>query len=138
MDLVDDPDPQCSRLFGQYEIQGATTPQLRIGFDPQYNFPCDIGSGDYRCVVSNSCGSVTSDVAHISISRDVAPNNCFTQLGDMNGDGVANIFDTPNFVSSLLCKPYPDFFFAADRADMNLDGKKDGLDIQEFVNAVVP
>ncbi len=137
VDIVDDPDQDCVLLFGEYNFQGARTYQLRMGFDPSIVFPCDALSGDYRCIVSNACGTVTTDTAHVTITADTNPGGCFSLPGDMDSDGFVSVFDIPNFVASLLCKPMPDFL-QADRADMNADGIKDGLDIQEFVQAILP
>lgn len=137
VDIVDDPDPDCVLIFGDYSFQGAKSQQLRMGFDPSVVFPCDALSGDYRCIVSNACGTVTTETAHVTITADTNPNDCFTLPGDMDSDGFVSVFDIPNFVASLLCKPMPDFL-QTDRADMNADGIKDGRDIQEFVQAILP
>lgn len=95
-----------------------------------------VGSGDYRCVVANGCWSVTTETVHVTITSDVAPNICFTTVGDKNTGGSVNVFDIPNFVGALLCKPLPDFL-PADRADVSLGGKKDGLDIAAFLDAMM-
>lgn len=139
VDLVDDYDPDCvfgTNIHGEFHYQGTTTAQLRYGYDPFALFPCDGASGDYRCVVTNSCGTVASDVCHVTISPNPLGGICFL-LGDMNDDIAVNAYDIPNFVASILGKPFPDSF-PVDRADMNLDGRKDGRDIQEFIQAMLP
>lgn len=134
VDVIDDFDPDCNLDIGQYAYQGATTAQLRIGTDPSFVVPCDAGSGDYRCIVSNSCGSVTTETVHVTIGPDANLGLCFLP-GDMNNDFAVNANDIPNFVASILGKPMPDFF-PVDRADMNVDGYKNGDDIQGFMEAM--
>ncbi len=134
VDLTNDSFCDTSSFFA---YRGTSASQLRIGLNAGF-FPCDGQSGDYRCVVTNACGSIATDSAHVTIAPTAISGGCFLVPGDMNDDFITDTLDIPNFVASLLCKPFPDPAFAVDRADINYDGKKDGLDIQEFVNAVVP
>ncbi|MCB9854096.1 MAG: hypothetical protein H6818_00300 [Phycisphaerales bacterium] len=127
---VDIADDNC--VSTPFLYKGSESSQLRIGL-----FDCDQGTGDYRCVVTNPCGSVTSNEIHITISPDALQFFCFLP-GDMNNDISVDINDIPNFVASILCKPFPDAANPADRADVNLDGVKDGRDVQEFVQLLVP
>ncbi|HPF37808.1 MAG TPA: hypothetical protein P5081_10765 [Phycisphaerae bacterium] len=128
VDLVDD---DCEN-FASFMIKGSNASQLRIGL-----FNCDEGTGDYRCVVTNPCGSVTTNAAHFTVGPNAPQFFCFLP-GDMNNDIVVNVDDIPNFVASILCKPFPDTFSPADRADVNFDGVKDGRDVQAFVQLLVP
>ena len=58
VNLVDD---HCDGIFAdEFDVKGSTTSQLRIGHLTN-NF-----LGNYRCVVSNSCGSVTTRPAAIA------------------------------------------------------------------------
>lgn len=130
VDLVDD---FCEASTG-FTYKGSNASQLRIGL-----FNCDEGSGDYRCVVTNPCGSITTDVAHVTITGDAVQGFCISVPGDMNNDGFVGTNDIFDFVASLLCKPFdPNNILPADRADVNLDGEKNGLDVQPFVEALLP
>ncbi len=57
-------------------------------------------------------------------------------MGDVNGDGVLDINDIPCFIQCLLGNPTPGYWCGC--ADMNLDGTVNGLDIQLFVDDLVP
>ncbi|MFQ5501948.1 MAG: dockerin type I domain-containing protein [Phycisphaerae bacterium] len=57
-------------------------------------------------------------------------------LGDINGDGVADINDVPVFAAVLVGTDTDPNRVAA--ADMNNDGNADGLDVQPFANVLVP
>jgi len=60
---------------------------------------------------------------------NLLPDECDT-LGDLNGDGVADINDADLFVTGILGTP-------CSLADLNHDGSVNGLDIQAFVNQVM-
>ncbi len=127
VDVVDDPCPEGS----QFNYRGSDTPRFLVG-----TYTCDGGAGDYRCVVTNACGSAISEPVHLSIIEESTRLFCGIVPGDMDGNGLVDIFDTPDFVASLLCQPFTGPV-PADRADINLDGLKNGLDIQAFVDAVL-
>ena len=55
--------------------------------------------------------------------------------GDINGDGLRNMGDLPGFVEILLNGS--DAIDADCSADMNDDGRADGLDIEPFANCIV-
>lgn len=88
-------------------------------------------AGSYDCIITKTCGSVTSKTAILSISG----------TGDMNADGNLLADDSPLFVEVLID---PAAFennhpgISALRGDMNCDGFLDGRDIQGFVNALLP
>ncbi|MCA9256726.1 MAG: hypothetical protein KDA33_13850, partial [Phycisphaerales bacterium] len=102
-DLEDD---NCES-FSSFFVKGSNGSQLRLGL-----FSCDEATGDYRCVVTNPCGSVATNAAHITVGPDAPEFFCFLP-GDMNNDIVVNVDDIPNFVASILCKPFPDTFSPA-------------------------
>lgn len=81
-------------------------------------------AGTYDCVVSNPCGSATSDPAVLTVSNPA---------GDMNGDCSVNAADTVGFMNVLLGVDTDPQNRA--RADLNGDGVPDGRDIQVFVNS---
>lgn len=71
-------------------ISGATTATLTI---------TNVSTTDnatYDCVVTNTCGSATSDPATLTIPAGAA------NPGDMNNDGQVNGADVQGFVSALL------------------------------------
>ena len=57
-------------------------------------------------------------------------------LGDINGDGVADVNDIPPFVAVLMGAPLDPAH--VQRADLNADGSADGLDVRQFVAALIP
>jgi len=56
-------------------------------------------------------------------------------VGDINGDGLANIDDVSPFVSVLLGSPIEPLHVG--RSDLNGDSAANGLDIAPFLNAIV-
>jgi|GEM_PF-2042984 len=56
-------------------------------------------------------------------------------LGDFNSDQLVNLLDIPFFVATLLGQPAE--LDHPQRADMNMDGNADGLDIDLFTQAVL-
>ncbi|MBX3388229.1 MAG: hypothetical protein KF691_02095 [Phycisphaeraceae bacterium] len=98
-------------------LVGTGTPSLTIE---------DIGAADagsYDVEVTNSCGSIISDVA------EVTPNCC---PADLTSDGFVDDGDLAMFASSynaMLCAEIQPPCFA----DFNRDGVVDDLDFQVFV-----
>ncbi len=78
-----------------------------------------------------------------AVSREVSANNAFgcpTALhgnlsGNLTDDGVVTIADVTPFVNVLIGITTDPYLQQA--ADMNCDGKNDGLDIQLFINAML-
>ena len=56
-------------------------------------------------------------------------------LGDITGDGLANLADLPAFVAVLLANPVN--LLHVSRADLNGDGQSDGEDIRPFVCQII-
>jgi hypothetical protein len=95
-----------------YDIHSSDTMQLRLGYLGAYNqYP-----GNYRCVISNECGSGTSGVAVISLTP---PPTCGS--ADFNCDGdVGTDADIEAFFNCLAgsCPAAP----CTSSADFNHDG----------------
>ncbi|MBC7773476.1 MAG: immunoglobulin domain-containing protein [Pyrinomonadaceae bacterium] len=92
-------------------VPGATGPSLlMINATPAQ-------SGNYFCAVTNSCGTVNSDVAVVTIE---SKNTC---VCDWNGDTVLNSQDFFNFVTE----------FFGDNADFNDDGVTNSQDFFDFL-----
>lgn len=95
-------------------ISDATTATLRAQPDPQtYSVASTLR---FRCIVSNACGSVTSNPATLTV--------CST---DFNCDGFLDIFDYDAFVTA--------FETGGTGADFNHDGFADIFDYDNFVTA---
>jgi hypothetical protein len=105
-------------------ISGASTATLTI--DPAGS--ADAGT-DYNVVVTNDCGSATSDLASLSVTTVALP-------GDMNCDNIVDMNDIPLFIPALLNEG-PVGGCDINRADVNGDSQIDGLDMQPFVNLLV-
>jgi hypothetical protein len=102
-------------------IAGATSPNLAIS--PTWMSD----SGSYDVVVTNDCGSVTSNPATLTVTAD---------LGDLNCDGTVDFGDINPFVLALTngagyAAAYPNC--DRDLADCNQDGYVDFGDINPFV-----
>lgn len=78
--------------------------------------PSDAGA--YWCIVSNDCGQVMSEAAHVTVIRCPA---------DYNMDAFVDFFDYDEFVS--------DFQDGSPRADFNADYFLDFFDYDDFVAA---
>jgi hypothetical protein len=90
-------------------------------------------TGDFgvRCIVTNACGSVTSDEATLHIQ--LGPR------GDLNCDGAINNFDIDPFVLALTNPSgYAAAYPACDlyNADINCDGAVNNFDIDPFVQCL--
>ena len=107
VDMIDD--VYCNSNYGgaDFDTKAVTTPQLRLGF------LSDTWRGRYRCVVSNSCGSIVSPVARIT--------NCpadYDASGGVDGDDVIAYF--------------ADWDASNSEADFDNHGGVDGDDIIAF------
>ncbi|MFO0836082.1 MAG: GC-type dockerin domain-anchored protein [Phycisphaerales bacterium] len=101
--------------FARFSIEGATTRFLTISAQAGETLP-EFVQTRYRCVVSNDCGSATSDAATLRIC-----------VGDYNCDGFVNGNDFDDFAG---------FFEAGDpAADVNRDGFVNGDDYDVFAEA---
>lgn len=94
-----------------FDVRGALTPQLRLGF------LSDTWQGTYRCVVNNSCGSLTTDEINI------VPPVCGC-AADFNRDGGVDGGDVEAF--------FTDWALATGCSDTNRDGGVDGGDVEAF------
>ena len=130
-------DDNCSG-FDFYEVKGSQGPQLRLGMWHS-GFFNDLRdrNGTYRCVVTNSCGSVTSNPATMEMGgaccfpdsscRVLLENNttvgaegCVQQGGVYGGNGTT-------------CAVNPCILYG----DLNCDSVVNGLDVDAFTLAVV-
>ncbi len=104
-------------------ISGALTATLSIN-------PVALGdAGDYDCVVTNTCGSQTSNAATLTVGSPFV-------TGDTNCDGVVNFDDIDPFVVALSGQPGYEATYPGCRwlnADCDLDGDVDFDDIDAFV-----
>ena len=73
-------------------------------------------AANYNCVITNTCGSITSDVAALSLCA-----------ADFNNDSSVDFFDYLDFVDA--------FSSGAAQADFNADGSIDFFDYLDFVDA---
>ncbi len=90
--------------------------------------PCpSISSYDIRCVVSNACGSVTSNAATLALITGGA--------GDVNGDGAVNGGDVNAFVRVLNSIGPPSGPFCA--ADLNHNGIVNSADMSMLVSLLL-
>ncbi len=95
-------------------IEGATASTYTIN-------PVSAGSaGSYRCVVTNSCGSVNSNAATFAISSNCCP-------ADFNNDGFIDFFDYLDFTEA--------FELGLPGGDFNSDGFIDFFDYLDFTEA---
>jgi len=106
LDLMNGPTGSGSTIYG------ATTPMLTITAAQ----PSD--SGDYDCIVTNSCGEAVSDEAIISVGP---PPSC---PGDTNGDNQVNGADL-----SVLLGQFGQSVPPSTGADFNGDGLVNGADL---------
>jgi hypothetical protein len=107
-------DQFCNSTYdaNNFDIKAVHSSQLRIGF------LSGTWQGRYRCVVSNSCGTITTDAA--TISAPFCP-------ADFNGDGGVDGADVEAFFSSWQA--------GESLADVNFDGGVDGSDVESFFAA---
>jgi Tol biopolymer transport system component len=84
-------------------------------------------AGSYDCVVSNVCGTATSNAATLTVWP--------TGGGDVNGDGLVDGQDVQGFVDQLLAGGPPSRAFCA--ADMSGDGVVSDADVPLFVAALL-
>jgi len=112
-----------NELTDDGRISGALTATLSIN-------PVTLDdAGDYDCVVTNTCGSQTSNAATLTV------NSPFI-TGDTNCDGVVNFDDIDPFVVALSGQPGYEAEYPGCRwlnADCDLDGDVDFDDIDVFV-----
>ncbi len=97
------------------QISGATTPTLVI------TNAAESDEGDYDVVISNSCGSVTTQPATLTVCACLACPADFNQDGGIDGTDVSYFFDRWEVGN---CD-----------ADVNADGGTDGADVDAFFAA---
>ena len=96
-------------------INGASLANMQVSLDCEAT-PQELSGAEFRCVVSSSCGTETSDSATLTICP-----------GDLNCDGFVNGDDYDAFASA---------FEAGDlAADFNHDGFVNGDDYDSFASA---
>jgi hypothetical protein len=107
-------------------IFGVTTPTLTL-LSAQAN-----QAGYYDCEITNTCGMVTSDAAHLVINTGYGAG-----AGDLNCDGSVSFADINPFVLALsggettYYNSYPNCHWY--NGDVNSDGNVDFADINPFV-----
>ncbi|MBK8915482.1 MAG: immunoglobulin domain-containing protein [Phycisphaerales bacterium] len=119
------PVPTFQWRKGAADIGGETGTSLTI--DPV----SAADAGSYDCVVSNACGSVTSNVAVVTV-RLKADANC---------DGVVNNFDIDAFVVAIVSGQSAwEALYSCDYVcanDVSRDGVVNNFDIDPFVQCIV-
>ena len=108
VDLVND-DPCFQSYAPTFDYKAVHSPQLRVGF------LSGIWAGEYRCVVSNSCGTLITPPAIVGTGFCAA---------DFNADGGIDFSDVEAFFRA--------WEHALPIADVNGDGGVDGADIESF------
>ena len=108
-----------------FSATGQTTTALRLTPSLEFREVFAAGVANFRCVVINPCGSVTSDVSRMSLC--VADQNCDGFVDDLDFQIFARQYD-------LLDCADPGMFMGCP-SDLNLDGVVDDLDFQAFVLA---
>jgi hypothetical protein len=101
---------------GNAEIDPVSNPTAATAVLSLTNIRAADVSGYYFCVVTNSCGSVNSNAATLSICG-----------ADFNCDAAVDFFDYLDFVNA--------FSESLTSADFNADGTIDFFDYLDFVDA---
>jgi hypothetical protein len=110
-DLVND-EPCFQSYAPTFDYKAVHSPQLRVGF------LSGVWAGDYRCVVSNACGTLITPPATIGSTFCAA---------DFNADGGVDGSDVEAFFAAWAAGDH--------MADVNQDGGVDGSDVEGFFNA---
>lgn len=100
-------------------VIGATSPSLSL------SGVLLADAGQYDCVVTNGCGSATSNAVTLAVIGSIP--------GDGNGDGMADGLDIAGFVNALLSSP-PGSGAALCAYDLNMDAAITTHDVPLFVN----
>ncbi len=102
---------------------GCTTPTLTI-------HDCDADDvADYRCVVTNDYGSVTSDPATLNLKP-------LGQPGDFDGDTDVDLTDFGTFQKCLTGANVTPPATGCSDADLDCDNDVDGADLAKFTNCM--
>ncbi len=125
---------------------GERKPQLRVCGATGRVEMCDFGQGpDFQAIALPDCERIVAlELGSINLGTCVfEASDGFDNLtydsalcGDMDDDGDFEPDDIAIFVAVLICVDLDPCHI--NRADINLDGKANGLDIQPFVDCVVP
>lgn len=125
---------------------GERKPQLRVCGATGRVEMCDFGQGDdFKAIALPDCERIVAlELGSINLSTCVyGASDGFDNLtydsalcGDMDGDGDFEPDDLAIFVAVLVGADLDPCHIH--RADINLDGLANGLDIQPFVDCVVP
>ena len=102
-----------------FDVSGATTPTMDV------TSIWGLG-GNFRCLITDACGNVTSNEATLTIldPSDPACTSCSPCPADYNSDGGVDGSDIETF--------FVDWQEGATCADVNQDGGIDGTDVESF------
>ncbi|MBE7507582.1 MAG: hypothetical protein HS101_15035 [Planctomycetia bacterium] len=127
-------------------FSGERQPQLRVCGQSGRVEVCDFGQGaDFQGIELPDCERIVAmELGGVGLgfcrygSTDGYDNLTYDLelCGDIDGDEVADTADITPFVGVLLGTNSDACH--RNRADVNLDGMTDGLDVQPFVNCLVP
>lgn len=129
-------DPAYLRGFREVEAKGGFSCQQQI--DPHFGLPLD-SAVDVAIKWPGSSGtSISQELFGLSVNQLVDVNE--TASGDMDCNGLVSPSDIERFVEALLVPDdyatlHPDCNIGS--ADMNDDGRIDGLDVPPFVVAIL-
>lgn len=105
---------------GNGRYTGVNTPTLSIA-----SATCG-DSGEYDCLVTDSCGSFPTQPARVIVDDPA----------DYNDDGVADILDILDFIADFdICAGLPAPCGVNGNPDFNSDGVIDILDLLDFISA---
>jgi len=97
-----------------FNVSGATTPSMNI------TSISGLG-GNFRCLVTTACGSVTSNEATLTIT------SCCP--ADFNADGTLDPDDLADYIGAYFAQP------EGAGSDFNADGTTDPDDLADFIGA---
>jgi len=133
-DIFDD---NCAG-FDFYRYKGTQGPQLRVGLWLEGPFN-DLrgGLGNYRCVVTNSCGSVTTNPAAVRLGGACCffDSSCRVLMESSTTGGAQGCVEQGGVFNGnfTTCDVNPCILYG----DLNCDTILNGLDVQAFVFAVI-
>lgn len=108
-----------------FSASGQNSTVLRLTPSLEFREAFASGVANFRCVVVNPCGSITSDVSRLSLC--VADHTCDGVVDDLDFQIFARQYDLVDCADPGMLMGCP--------SDLNLDGVVDDLDFQAFVLA---